>query len=91
MNATEPRSAHRPSPGRGLPEEVAAVARRVLGAITGVIDRSWPRPDSQVWQVHDADGVTWYVKRHRARDRHDAEVRALRAWLPALGPGRAPA
>jgi hypothetical protein len=33
--------------------------------------------------------VTWFAKRHRERDRYEAEVTAYRQWVPALS-GHAP-
>jgi hypothetical protein len=44
---------------------------------------------SAVLRLRDARGVTWFAKRHRQRDRHEAEVTAYRQWVPALG-GHAP-
>lgn len=40
-------------------------------------------------RLRDARGVTWFAKRQRERDRHEAEVTAYRQWVPALS-GHAP-
>lgn len=39
--------------------------------------------------LRDRHGVTWFLKRHRDRERYLAEVTAYRRWVPALA-GRAP-
>ena len=60
-----------------------------VGEISMVADRSWPRPDSAVWQVTGSSGRSWFVKRHHSRLFHRREVTAYRRWAGALGPGRA--
>jgi tRNA A-37 threonylcarbamoyl transferase component Bud32 len=40
---------------------------------------------SAVLRLRDARGVAWFAKRHRERDRYEAEVAAYRRWVPALG------
>lgn len=44
---------------------------------------------SAVLCLRDADGLTWFLKRHGDRERYTAELRAYRQWVPALG-GSAP-
>ena len=73
-----------------MPEQLIALARRAAGPITMVIDRSWPRDSSAVWEVTGAGNRRWFVKQHSSLRFHDREVAALRHWAPALGPGRAP-
>lgn len=73
-----------------LPEQLTALARRAAGPITTVIDRSWPRDSSAVWEVTGASNRRWFVKQHSSLRFHDREVAALRNWAPALGPGSAP-
>jgi Ser/Thr protein kinase RdoA (MazF antagonist) len=42
-----------------------------------------------VLRLRDASGADWFLKRHRDRDRYDAELMAYRTWVVALQ-GRAP-
>jgi Phosphotransferase enzyme family len=60
-------------------------ARRVLGPCELVRDHTWAHRMSSVRCLQDAQGATWFVKRHSDRDRHEAEVLAYREWVPALG------
>jgi Ser/Thr protein kinase RdoA (MazF antagonist) len=39
---------------------------------------------SLVWRLRDASGAEWFLKRHRARERYDAELRAYRSWVAGL-------
>ncbi|HUY46624.1 MAG TPA: aminoglycoside phosphotransferase family protein [Streptosporangiaceae bacterium] len=74
----------------GLSGQLAALARTVAGEIGEVADRSWQREGSAVWQIADAAGGCWFVKRHSSERFHQREVSAYRHWTAALGPGRAP-
>jgi len=74
----------------GLPGQLAALARHVTGEIAEVADRSWQREGSAVWEIADAAGGCWFVKRHSSERFHQREVAAYRHWTAALGPGRAP-
>jgi Ser/Thr protein kinase RdoA (MazF antagonist) len=58
---------------------------RVLGPCTVVGDRSWVHGRAAVIEVRDADGVTWFAKRHSGERNYRAEVAAYRKWVPALG------
>ncbi|HEY3871858.1 MAG TPA: aminoglycoside phosphotransferase family protein [Actinocrinis sp.] len=62
-----------------------AYAERVLGRCEAVEDCSWGHGWSVVLRLRDAAGTTWFVKRHRDRERYDAEVTAYQRWVPALG------
>ena len=64
-------------------------AAQVLGPCVLVQDCSWQHRMSAVLRMRDADGLTWFVKRFRDRDRYDAELLAYRDWVPKLG-GSAP-
>jgi hypothetical protein len=72
---------------KGLPRQLAALVSGAVGEIAAVADRSWPRDNSAVWEVTDASGVRWFVKRHPSERTHDREVFAYRHWTSALGPG----
>jgi Phosphotransferase enzyme family len=79
-------------PLRADPLEYADVldfAGQVLGPCELEQDYSWAHGMSAVLRLRDARGAAWFAKRHRERDRHDAEVTAYRRWVPALG-GHAP-
>lgn len=69
--------------------EVLDFAGQVLGPCELEHDYSWAHGMSAVLRLRDARGVTWFAKRHRERDRHEAEVTAYRQWVPALS-GHAP-
>jgi hypothetical protein len=60
-------------------------AAHVLGPCQMVKDCSWDHRMSSVLCVRDLDGLTWFIKRHGDRERYDAELRAYREWVPALG------
>ena len=62
----------------------------MTGEIAEVADRSWQREGSAVWEIADAAGGCWFVKRHSSERFHQREVAAYRHWTAALGPGRAP-
>lgn len=64
-------------------------AGQVLGPCELEQDCSWAHGMSAVLRLRDARGVAWFAKRHRERDRHEAEVSAYREWVPAVG-GHAP-
>src|SRR5215472_13698089 len=65
--------------------DVLEFAGQVLGPCELERDYSWAHGMSAVLRLRDARGVAWFAKRHRARDRHAAEVTAYRQWVPALG------
>jgi Ser/Thr protein kinase RdoA (MazF antagonist) len=69
--------------------DVLEFAGQVLGPCELEQDYSWAHGMSTVLRLRDAHGVTWFAKRHRERDRHEAEVTAYRRWVPALS-GHAP-
>jgi len=69
--------------------DVLDFAGQVLGPCTLEQDCSWAHGMSAVLRLRDARGVTWFAKRHRERDRYEAEVTAYRQWVPALS-GHAP-
>jgi hypothetical protein len=75
---------------KDLPGQLATLASDAVGEIAAVADRSWSRENSAVWEVTDASGGRWFVKRHPSGRTHDREVFAYRHWASALGPGRAP-
>jgi hypothetical protein len=77
-------------PDEELPEDVLEFAARTLGGCELVRDCSWDHQMSSVLELRDADGRTWFLKRHRDRERYDTELRAYREWVPALV-DRAPA
>ncbi len=64
-------------------------AEQVLGPCELVKDCSWEHRMSSVLRLRDTSGGTWFLKHHRDRERHDAELLAYRKWVPALG-SRAP-
>jgi Ser/Thr protein kinase RdoA (MazF antagonist) len=74
----------------GLPEQLTAFVRAVTSEIAEVVDRSWQREGSAVWEIADPAGGSWFVKRHSSERFHQREVSAYRHWTAALGPGRAP-
>lgn len=69
--------------------DVLDFAELVLGPCELEQDHSWAHGLSAVLRLRDAHGVTWFAKRHRERDRYEAEVAAYRQWVPALS-GHAP-
>lgn len=69
--------------------DVLEFAQQVLGPCELEQDSSWAHGLSAVLRLRDARGVTWFAKRHRERNRHEAEVTAYRQWVPALN-GHAP-
>ena len=71
------------------PASLLDYAEQVLGPCELVKDCSWGHRMSSVLRLRDASGVTWFLKRHLDRERHDAELMAYSKWVPALG-GRAP-
>jgi aminoglycoside phosphotransferase (APT) family kinase protein len=80
------------SAGTGeLPGPLAELARRAAGEIVAVVDRSWPRDNSAVWEVRSGCGSSWFVKQHPSQRLHGREVSAYRHWTAALGIARAPA
>ncbi|MET9021717.1 aminoglycoside phosphotransferase family protein [Actinopolymorpha sp. NPDC004070] len=68
----------------------AAVAlsyvQTVLGPCTVVREHSWPHRGAAVFEVRDATGRRWFVKRHQRREQYDRELRAYRRWVPSLRP-----
>jgi Ser/Thr protein kinase RdoA (MazF antagonist) len=69
--------------------DVLEFAGHVLGPCELEQDCSWAHGMSAVLRLRDAHGVAWIAKRHRERDRYEAEVTAYREWVPALS-GHAP-
>jgi Phosphotransferase enzyme family len=59
-------------------------ASQVLGSWELLEDCSWKHQMSVVLRVRDASGATWFLKRHRDRERYRAELMAYQAWVPAL-------
>lgn len=74
-----------------LPEYAGVLefAGQVLGLCELEQDYSWAHGLSAVLRLRDARGVAWFAKRHRERERYEAEVTAYRRWVAALG-GHAP-
>ena len=64
--------------------DVLDFAGNMLGPCELEQDYSWPHGMSVVLRLRDARGVSWFAKRHRERDRYEAEVTAYRRWVPAL-------
>jgi hypothetical protein len=77
-------------PDEAPPGDVLEFAMRTLGGFELVRDCSWDHRMSSVLQLRDADGRSWFLKRHRDRERYDTELHAYREWVPALA-DRAPA
>jgi Ser/Thr protein kinase RdoA (MazF antagonist) len=69
--------------------DVLDFAGQVLGPCELERDYSWAHGMSAVLRLRDARRVTWFAKRHRERDRYEAEVAAYHQWVPALS-GHAP-
>jgi Ser/Thr protein kinase RdoA (MazF antagonist) len=63
---------------------VLSYASRVLGPCDVLDDSSWKHQMSLVLRIRDATGAEWFLKRHRDRDRYDAELTAYQRWVPAL-------
>jgi hypothetical protein len=59
-------------------------ADRVLGTCELEADCSWAHGMSSVLRVRDANGASWFVKRHGDQARYGAELAAYREWIPAL-------
>lgn len=72
-----------------LPAPLADMARRAVGTISSVMDRSWPRENSTVWEI-TAPGRRCFIKQHPSARFHDREVTAYRQVVSSLGQGRAP-
>lgn len=72
-----------------LPAPLADMARRAVGTISSVMDRSWPRENSAVWEI-TASGRRCFIKQHPSARFHDREVTAYRQVVSSLGQGRAP-
>ncbi|MGH8875815.1 MAG: PQQ-binding-like beta-propeller repeat protein [Stackebrandtia sp.] len=62
---------------------------RAIGEWRVVGDRSWNHGGAEVFEVRDAEDVSWFVKRPPEKYNFDAERNAYRRWVPALG-DRAP-
>jgi 8-oxo-dGTP diphosphatase len=73
-----------------LPQHLASFAAENTGGAVTVIDRSWPRDNSRVWELISVIGSRFYLKQHPTSRFHEREVTAYRLWTPHLGPGRAP-
>jgi 8-oxo-dGTP diphosphatase len=74
----------------GLPTLITAAVQDAGGEIIAVVDRSWPRDNSAVWEVTTATCRRLFVKRHPTVRFHEREVNAYRNVVPVLGRGRAP-
>jgi Ser/Thr protein kinase RdoA (MazF antagonist) len=68
-----------------VPDLSLGYAEQILGPCELVQDCSWGHRMSSVLRLRDASGTIWFLKRHRDRERHLAEVAAYRQWVPALG------
>jgi Ser/Thr protein kinase RdoA (MazF antagonist) len=73
-----------------LPQPLAAFGYGAVGEIVGVVDRSWARENSAVWEITTASSERFFLKRHPSARFHEREVTAYRRLTPRLGPGRAP-
>jgi Ser/Thr protein kinase RdoA (MazF antagonist) len=73
-----------------LPSPIAGFAAEAAGRCDAVIDRSWPRNTSRVWELISGTGEHFYLKQHSSARFHEREIAAYRHWTAALGPGRAP-
>jgi 8-oxo-dGTP diphosphatase len=72
------------------PAPLADFAAPIVGGLRAVIDRSWPRNGSNVWELVSDTGQHCYLKRHSSALFHQREVSAYQRWTTALGAGRAP-
>jgi hypothetical protein len=63
---------------------------KAVGRLQALIDRSWPRDNSNVWELVNDAGDHFYLKQHPTARFHEREVTAYRLWTAALGRGRAP-
>jgi len=73
-----------------LPSPIEGFAAKTAGRCKAVIDRSWPRNTSRVWELISDTGEHVYLKQHSSARFHEREVAAYRHWSAALGPGRTP-
>jgi len=73
-----------------LPAPIEAFAAEAAGRVQDVIDRSWPRNSSNVWELVGDTGQHFYLKQHSSSRFHTREVGAYQRWTARLGPGRAP-
>lgn len=73
-----------------LPSPIEGFAAEVAGGFQAVIDRSWPRNSSNVWEIISNTGEHFYLKHHSSALFHAREVSAYRHWTAKLGPGRTP-
>jgi Ser/Thr protein kinase RdoA (MazF antagonist) len=73
-----------------LPAPIEGFAAEAAGRFRTVIDRSWPRNTSRVWELISGTGEHFYLKQHSSARFHEREVAAYRHWTAALGPGRTP-
>jgi Ser/Thr protein kinase RdoA (MazF antagonist) len=73
-----------------LPLAIEGFAAETAGRFGAVIDRSWPRNGSNVWELVSDTGQHFYLKRHSSTLFHAREVSAYQHWTARLGPGRAP-
>ncbi|MCW2912266.1 MAG: hydrolase [Actinomycetia bacterium] len=74
----------------GLPDALAAFASASVGEVVGVVDRSWARENSAVWELTTASAGRFFLKRHPSSKFHEREVTALRQLMPCLERDRAP-
>jgi len=73
-----------------LPPPIEDFAAEAAGRFHTVIDRSWPRNTSRVWELISGTGEHFYLKQHSSAQFHEREISAYRHWTAALGPGRTP-
>jgi Ser/Thr protein kinase RdoA (MazF antagonist) len=73
-----------------LPSPIEGFAAEAAGRFQAVIDRSWPRNGSNVWELISNTGDHFYLKQHSSPLFHAREVNAYRHWTAELGPGRTP-
>ena len=73
-----------------LPSPIEGFAAEAAGRFQAVIDRSWPRNSSNVWELISNTDDHFYLKQHSSPLYHAREVSAYRHWTAELGPGRAP-
>jgi aminoglycoside phosphotransferase (APT) family kinase protein len=73
-----------------LPPPIEGFAAEAAGRFHTVIDRSWPRNSSNVWELVSGAGEHFYLKQHSSALFHAREVSAYQHWTAQLGPGRAP-
>ncbi|HEV2370296.1 MAG TPA: aminoglycoside phosphotransferase family protein [Acidimicrobiales bacterium] len=67
--------------------DLEAHLRALLGPYRVIADHTWPEwREALVLELADAEGVRWFLKRHRRAEGYRAELRAYQRWVPVLGP-----